>query len=219
VATEAQLRGYLLEEVLAWLLRSNGYELLTGPVDGEPALTMVGAGLAVRGRGACHQVDVLGEFPFTPPFSLPIRMFVEAKSYQFGDRVGLGVVRNAWATVADVNEFDAGQSPIRYRYVYALFSASGFSEEAARFAVTHQISLVDLTLPMYGGLREAVGRAAHAVHNNLDIVGDRMVELLRLAARHVLGTSDVPLTAFPGRPQLVAVGARVIPQAAGLALT
>ena len=31
----------------------------------------------MRGRGARHQVDVLGEFAFTPAFSLPIRLFVE----------------------------------------------------------------------------------------------------------------------------------------------
>jgi hypothetical protein len=30
-------------------------------------------------RGASHQVDVLGEFALTPAFSLPIRMFLEAK--------------------------------------------------------------------------------------------------------------------------------------------
>lgn len=185
------MRGYLLEEVLAWLLRNNGYELLTGPVSGDPALTMTGAGLAVHGRGACHQADVLGEFPFTPPFSLPIRMFVEAKSYQLKNPVGLGVVRNAWATVADVNEFDVGMSPYWYRYVYSLFSTSGFTVDAIAFALKHQISLVDLTLPMYEALRTGVEQAASALQPY--VVGAGRVEQFRRLVRHVLGTADVEL--------------------------
>lgn len=196
------MRGYLLEEVLAWLLRNNGYELLTAPVSGDPALEMAGAGLTVRGRGACHQADVLGEFPFTPPFSLPIRMFVEAKSYAT-DPVGLGVVRNAWATVADVNEFDVGISPNRYRYVYALFSTSGFTDEAAKFALTHQISLVDLTLPMYDALRLGVEQAA--ARADPFVVGTGAVQRFRRLVRHVLGTAQVDLPgAIIGRQTLLA---------------
>jgi hypothetical protein len=34
----------------------------------------------VRGRGANHQVDVLGEFAFTPAFSLPIRLSLRQSS-------------------------------------------------------------------------------------------------------------------------------------------
>jgi len=195
------VRGYLLEEVLAWLLRNNGYELLIAPVPGDPALEVIGAGLAVRGRGARHQVDVLGEFPFTLPFSLPIRMFVEAKSYQLKDPVGLEVVRNAWATVADVNEFDVRSSPHRYRYVYTLFSTSGFTAEAAEFALTHQVSLVDLTLPMYDALRNAVARAASAVHH--DVLGTGAIERLRRIARHVLGTAEVAMPRIPGGQRLL----------------
>jgi hypothetical protein len=202
VASQAQVRGYLLEEVLAWLLRKNGYGLLTAPVSGDPALEMNGAGLAVRGRGARHQADVLGEFPFTPPFSLPIRMFVEAKSYQPKDPVGLGVVRNAWATVADVNEFDVGMSPYRYRYVYTLFSTSGFTDEAAEFALKHQISLVDLTLPKYDALRTGVEQAAFTVHPH--VVGAGGVERFRRLVRHVLGTADVQLPrVIPGRQAML----------------
>ena len=195
MATQAQVRGYLLEEVLAWLLRNNGYVLLTEPVSGDPALEMNGAGLTVRGRGARHQANVLGEFPYTPPFSLPIRMFVEAKSYQPTDPVGLGVVRNP---VADVNEFDVGSSLSRYRYVYSLFSTSGFTDDAVEFALKHQISLVDLTLPMYDALRARVEQAASRVHPY--VIGAGSVGRLRQLVRHVLGTADVQLPRqIPGR--------------------
>lgn len=180
--------------MLAWLLRNNGYELLTKVIPGDPALAMAGAGLTVRGRGAAHQADVLGEFPFTPPFSLPIRMFVEAKSLRA--KVDLPVVRNAWATIEDVNQFDVGLNPNRYRYVYALFSTSGFTREAVDFALTHQISLVDLTLPMYDALRAALDAAASAVVR--DAVGPGSDMRLRQVARSVLGTAEVRLPNVPG---------------------
>jgi hypothetical protein len=69
VIAETTLRGYLLEETLAWLLRDSAYELLTAR-DSDPELVTQGAELRVRGRGATHQVDVLGQFAFTPAFSV-----------------------------------------------------------------------------------------------------------------------------------------------------
>jgi hypothetical protein len=77
--TEAALRGYLLEEAIAWLLRRSGYQLLLDELDDPQELCWAGHGLLVHGRGADHQADTLGEFTFVPPFSLPIRLFVEGK--------------------------------------------------------------------------------------------------------------------------------------------
>ncbi|MFF1416128.1 hypothetical protein [Streptomyces sp. NPDC058280] len=67
MVAESVLRGYLLEEVLAWLLRSSGYELLSEADEQEkdPArkvLAQRNNGLAVRGSGAWHQADALGQF-------------------------------------------------------------------------------------------------------------------------------------------------------------
>ncbi|GAB3855756.1 hypothetical protein GCM10029963_51020 [Micromonospora andamanensis] len=189
------MRGYLLEEALAWLLRNSGYDLITSVLPGDPWLVRSPAGLAVRGRGADHQADVLGEFAFTPPFSLPIRMFVEAKFHT--TRIGLDTVRNAWATVSDVNEFDVGShSHARYRYVYALFSTSGFTADAQRFAVTHQISLIDLSLDVYRQLLAAIETAASQVHPHA--LGHGRVHFVRSVFRTVLDTagnaSDVDAT-------------------------
>ncbi|MCW6003773.1 restriction endonuclease [Micromonospora sp. CPCC 205371] len=181
-----QVRGYLLEESLAWLLRNSGYELITSVSPSDPWLVMGAAGLAVRGRGAEHQADVLGEYVFTPPFSLPIRMFVEAKFY--ADPVGLDTVRNAWATVSDINEFDVGAHPhARYRYVYALFSASGFTTPAQRFAATHQISLIDLSLEAYRPMLDAVEAAAGQVLPQA--LGRGRVRFVRDVFRNVLDTA------------------------------
>jgi hypothetical protein len=60
VIAEASLRGYLLAEALAWLLRDSAYELLNAR-DSDPELEGHGAELKIRGRGAPHQVDVLGQ--------------------------------------------------------------------------------------------------------------------------------------------------------------
>ncbi|WP_344515389.1 hypothetical protein [Dactylosporangium maewongense] len=161
------LRGYLLEEALAWLVRASGYRLLTNVADDpDGALTSAGNGLLVKGRGANHQADTLGEFVYVPPFSLPIRLFVEAK---FRDgTTGIEAVRNALGVVSDVNEnyiqLEPGRRPRRrYRYVYTLFSTSGFSAPAQEYAIAHQISLVDLSGDAFDWLRSAVGQAAAEV--------------------------------------------------------
>jgi hypothetical protein len=170
VVRASALRGYLLEEALAWLLRGSGYRLLTDAT-GEPELIAHGQELLVRGRGAAHQVDVLGELLFTPAFSLPIRLFLEAK---FAGRMGLSVVRNAHGVVFDVNENyvprAAGKRPERrYRYTYALFSTGGFTADAQQYAIAHQISLIDLSGPKFAWLRDPIEAAADHLH----VIGER----------------------------------------------
>lgn len=172
----ATLRGYLLEEVLAWLLRSSGYRLLTERDDpARPPWKVLEKrkhGLVVRGRGAWHQADTLGEFQYVPPFSLPIRLFAEAKFIR--PKVGLPTVRNGHGVVHDINEnvvttLSNGSGPhrprVRYHYSYAIFSTSGFTQDAQEFALAHQISLIDLSLPDFQPLRDLVRVAAMSVHD------------------------------------------------------
>jgi len=200
VVTLYQLRGYVLEEALAWLLRHSGYEPINNPDRDQaasPPLGLTGVGLVVCGRGADHQVDVLGEFAFTPPFSLPIRMFLEAKYLRRGVPAGLTVVRNAWATIVDINENqsrDLGRPLRRHRYVYTLFSRSGFSGPAQQFAAAHQISLVDLSTPAFGTLRQAVRDTAAELQPA--IVGPGRLGLLREYLRKELQTWDESLSTW-----------------------
>ena len=194
VIRESTLRGYLLEEALAWLLRSSAYELLVS-ADQDPAeLEPHGNELRVRGRGTTHQVDVLGEFAYTPAFSLPIRLFLEAKFYS--TPCGLGVVRNALGVIQDVNQnykTDAHSSRPRrrFQYCYALFSTSGFSKEAQDYALAHQISLIDLSSASYEKLRSAVRAAAQELRTEAE--GHRVatfpVAWTRRALRSMLETA------------------------------
>lgn len=161
------LRGYVLEELLAALLRSSGYELLVDATQDPPALTGGGNGLRVRGRGADHQVDVLGQLTAAVEFVHPIRLFVEAKCR--GRKTGLAEVRNALGVLDDVNQHyswkaarDSRYPYVRYQYRYALFSTSGFTDDAQRYAITQQITLVDLRTPGLSWLRNLADRLAKA---------------------------------------------------------
>jgi len=164
---EKALRGYILEEVLAYLIRNAGYKLLVTPEQDPRELGWGGNGLVVKGRGGLHQVDVLGELEWIPAFTYPIRLFLEAK---FRNKpVGIDVVRNAMGTLYDINQ---NISPVReekefyqrYQYVYALFSTSGFSKDASQLALAHQISLIDLGEQQFNGLLNSINESAVRIY-------------------------------------------------------
>lgn len=194
MSTSAGLRGYLLEEALAWLLRNSGYNLLTGSAQDPDELVMKHGALHVMGRGTDHQVDVLGEFTLTPAFSLPIRMFLEAKYYR--TPCELRVVRNAHGVIHDINEHfvtgDDSPARRRYRYVYSLFSASGFTGPAQAYAMAQQISLVDLSGESFKWLRDLVSDAAQKlVTESLQYRIDRFpVSGMRRRLREQIGTAS-----------------------------
>ena len=160
------LRGFVLEELLARLLQSSGFDLLVDESQDRAALTSGINGLRIRGRGANHQVDVLGQLRIRIPFTHPLRLFVEAK-YRSSPS-GLADVRNALGVLNDVNEhYSVAKSKrdryVRYQYRYALFSARGFTLDAQQYAITQQISLIDLQAPAFAWLLRAADRVATAL--------------------------------------------------------
>lgn len=194
----AAVRGYVLEELLARLLQDNGYRLLVAEDQDPEALKNSGKGLLVRGRGTTHQVDVLGELDLPLPFSLPLRLFVEAKHRK--ERTGVENVRNAYGTIRDVNEHYGTRTPgarripmKRYQYQYALFSASGFTRPAQEYALAQQISLIDLSNPGFGALLAAAAEiATRIVDVAIDVgVASLPLKQVRSALRHILGTWPV----------------------------
>lgn len=185
------LRGYILEEVLAYLIRNTGYKLLTKPSDDPEDLTINRGGLVVKGRGAMHQVDVLGQLEWVPAFTYPIRLFVEAK---FRDTpTGLRVVRNAVGVVLDINQkhktIEGTDRPAQqYHYAYSLFSTSGFTRTAQDMALAHQISLVDLSGSEYESLRNSIDAASERISSNGR--RRRLVKNLRMVLREGLETAS-----------------------------
>lgn len=93
-------------------------------------------------------MEVLGNFAFTPAFSLPIRLFLEAKF--IGQKTRITAVRNEHGVIYDINEnFVRGPDQRlrkRFRYVYALFSAKGFTKEAQEYARTADLTCGPLRL-------------------------------------------------------------------------
>ena len=147
---KSQARGYLLEIVLSKLIEINGYDVIRVE-DGREIVTKAN-GLNLRGRGGFHQFDTLGKFRITPPFVYPIRLFLEAKFYSDTSKVGIDRVRMGVGILEDVNtnystvEMDDEELAVeKYQYHYAIFSTSGFTEAAQRFAIAHKIYLIDLS--------------------------------------------------------------------------
>ncbi|NNM74233.1 hypothetical protein [Enterovirga aerilata] len=182
------LKGYLLEEVVAFLISKAGYRLLVDPEDDPVDLDRMGNGLQVRGRGGFHQADVLGELSWAPAFGNPIRLFIEAKwRGESRSRVGIPEVRHAVGILEDINHAlvtvrarrteeapeDDGDD-VRavgrgfcYTYRYALCSTSGFSAGAQAYALAHQIALFDLSHGEYEDLRLGVDGAGDQVQRYL----------------------------------------------------
>ncbi len=179
------LRGYLLEEALAYLIKNTGYTLLVDKSQDERELQKRGNGLVVIGRGGEHQVDVLGQLSWIPTFTFPIRLFIEAKFRNA--KTGIDVVRSAVGIIEDLNQNfspmrETGILIKRYNYNYALFSTSGFSKDAIKMAIAHRISLIDLSGPEFTDLRNMIEQAAnniiqyYATREDVAVTNDNTVE-------------------------------------------
>lgn len=200
ISTET-LQGYVFEEVLAKLFQGSGFDLLVEEQQDPAALTVGPNGLRIRGRGADHQVDVLGELTTRIPFTFPLRVFVEAKHR--AEKVGLADVRNAVGVINDVNEHYSNATATdeyqRYDYRYLLFSTSGFTEDAAKYAIAQRISLVDLNGPAFEPLIDHVEAIANEFYVLAEIIGVTTfpVKQIREALRRAFGTWTVDLAAAP----------------------
>lgn len=161
MATIGQIRGLILEEFILFLLQNCGYRILDEK-DGID-IREGKSGLEVQGRGEWHQVDALVAYDNTPAFVFPVRLIVEAKAYDKKRPVGLPVVRNAVGVLKDLNEnyfsFNAGEEPLkmrRFNYVHAIFSLNAFSVNAQRYALAHQVFLIQYVHnPLFGNVQNA----------------------------------------------------------------
>lgn len=227
------LAGYILEEQIAYLIRNTGYRLLTDERQDPRGLKNEWNGLNVIGRGALHQVDVLGELSWIPAFTFPLRLIIEAKCRKA--KTGIDVTRAMLATLIDVNQHNfvngaAGErAPPRSKYTYvgAVFSASGFSSRAADLALAHAISLVDLNTPEFLPLVDAARASARALVE-MDGSGElqrrplerglspeRFIRGVRTLIRLRLGTFPEGLS--PDEPHEARISSRAIDIATGAA--
>lgn len=183
-----QIRGMLLEEALLYLIVVCGYIAVDYDQNDKTLYVRPkDKALCVRGRGENHQIDAIADFFLKPPFSHKQRLLVEAKQYK--DQIGLPVVRNVVGTLKDVSEFwtSANVSIGRYHYQYAMISGSGFTDEAERYAFTHDIYLLPVHKSKYfRSLLQAVKDVSHEYFGVRDENSNINIELkeLRQAIRH-----------------------------------
>ena len=156
-----QVKGYLLEAVVEKLIRINGYEVITKSNNDD--IIEEKKVLKLKGRGGYHQFDSLGNFKITPPFIYSLRLFVDAKAYSKGHKVGIDLVRIGIGLLQDVNtnyfaiEVDDNElMKQRYDYHYAIFSLSGFTEGAQRLALAHKLYLVDINYKYFLGIKDKI---------------------------------------------------------------
>lgn len=190
MVSQEQLRGYILEEVLAHLVNNSGFRLLEDASQDKINLAMQRGDLVVKGRGGYHQADVLGQLEWTPAFTYPLRLFVEAK---FRNKTtGIETIRNAISIVLDVNQkstyHDEDLLLSKYHYVYALFSTSGFTEDAVKMGLAHQISLIDLSSSEYNSLLDSIRNTAQNINKDMGELTN-LVYNLRYVLRRKLALS------------------------------
>jgi hypothetical protein len=198
-------RGAILEELVLHLLAKVGYRTVQadkteGTRDGH-------SGLEVKGRGAWHQIDALAAFDRTPAFMYPLRVMVEAKCYSAGSSVGIEVVRNSVGVLKDISENYFAFRPIkgddpeiqvpRFNYHAAIFSTSGYSSAAQRYAIAHQVFLIQYSRihvlePVIQGLlalnpTHLAKKAALPSHKT-------MTALLREELRQMLTLGEAPVS-------------------------
>lgn len=143
------VKGAILEEVVLHLLEMVGYRVVK---TGEEGTRKRASGLEVEGRGEWHQIDALAALDHTSPFMYPLRLLLEAKCYAGSRPIGIDVVRNAVGVLKDISEnyfthSSPGRSgrPLklqRFNYHSAIFSTSGYTKGAQRYAIAHQIFLI-----------------------------------------------------------------------------
>ena len=148
-------------------------------------------------------MDALVTYDFTPAFIYPLRMIGEAKADD--TKVGIDVIRNADGVVKEVNEnyfthkSTQGQEYKirRFNYAYAVFSLNGFSKNAQRYAIAHQIFLIQYYYtPLFNRIRELLTQInkqnSQVYFRNLDSFNfwnfrKKMKEFLKTGEDTILG--------------------------------
>lgn len=110
----------------------------------------------------------------------PMRLFVEAKYYSEDKKVGIDKVRMGIGILQDVNTnyvtlkmSEEELSLMKYDYHSSIFSTSGFTEDAQRLALAHNISLMDLSCSRFDGILRLISDIVDELFGNeTDILGD-----------------------------------------------
>ena len=103
MTTISQIRGMLLEETLLYHWQASGFKVLVDDQTDSTLNTGL-AGLEVVGRSELHPVGGVAENSVTAPFSLPIRLLLEAKLYADNKAVEIGPLQRIAGLRRDIEE-------------------------------------------------------------------------------------------------------------------
>lgn len=199
-----RIQGWLFEEVVKRLLKLNEYAIISVDSLTDTAKKFYrdrGKGLEVRGRGEWHQIDAAGQFEFIPPFVYQIRLLTEAKCYR-QTPVGLPIIRGFLGALKDISENhftdvdDPGNNDYNLRFTDcgAIFSTSGFSDEAENYAFAHGIKLISYkNLPIMRDITECIFNFVDSLESFLPHIAKREPTLRREICNilHGSGFNDV----------------------------
>ena len=191
---KSQFRGYILEEILANLIRTSGYTLITKAPYNDPDLINEGGDLIVKGRGAKHQIDVMGELNWIPAFNYPLRLMSEAKFRK--KKVDIDVIRREVGILADVNQnYFVSDNEIKPRYCYSsvIFSTSGFKDSAIDMAIAHQIQLADLSDSEYFELKNMIIAFTSSIFGNSSTINKNNYRNIRGYLKNQLRSTNTDL--------------------------
>lgn len=150
------LKGVILEYIVRSILESCGFK----NVKDDGLYIFKDKGLFfINGKGASHDADVLMDPPIQIPFSYPMRIIFECKSYDM--TIGLPIVRNAAGMREDINNFEivtkdflkarkknrtkfAIENRNRHMYQVGVVSLDKFSAPATEFAINNKIPLLSI---------------------------------------------------------------------------
>ena len=195
-----QAKGYLLEVVLSKLIEVNGYEVITDEnIGNTDEFKSCGRnGLKVKGRGGYHQFDTLGTFRVTPPFIYPLRLFVEAKFYSSDRPVGIEKVRMGVGILDDINtNYSTVNMTLselflaRYNYHYAIFSTSGFSNDAQRYAIAHKIHLIDLSGREYKYITDSIENIVEILMFDTNEIEKNLFKTFKRSFSYLIHTEEI----------------------------
>lgn len=142
--TESYLKGLLFEIVMKELVKKSGFSQEDYLLQANLQKTKL------HGRGAPHQIDILGVFRLGIPFIHPLLLVGEAKNFRY--KIGLKEVRAFLGTYIDIIQFSRinTKAPMnvrrndlfepKYTYCPVFFSMKGFKRTAETLMFAHGIN-------------------------------------------------------------------------------
>lgn len=161
--TRGQIRGYLFELAIVYLLKNNGFSLIERN-DRKYIRRNSNNIIEMKGRGTWHQIDCPFDYNIITPFMFPLRLIGEVKFYSNAIhkekiREFIGVIKDIQENyiVDEHNKEDYNMLKPRYIEAGVYFSANGFQHEAEKLAYAHGIKTISyLNNPVIKEIKDSI---------------------------------------------------------------